>query len=147
MSSAWMNNPNFVFLIKLLLFGFPPNMSSLIKQKYWFKKLLRNKRVTQNPTRQQPPWCAAALENVPLTTWKLNDALLSHSGRKKQLLFEVRNLHRTSLRIIKRGQKNFVYRAWLCSDVRAAWFHLQWRLPCTPSGSGQSEPPGSAVRT
>lgn len=93
--SDWITK-TFRFLIKLSLFGFLPNIASLIKQKYWFKKLLRNRK--ENATRRETPRCAASLENMPLTTWKLNDALLSHSSREEQLPLEVCNLHRNTSR-------------------------------------------------
>lgn len=103
--------------------------------------------MSHNPTRKEMARCAAALQNMPLTTWKLNDALLSHSSRKEELSFEVCNLHRIPLRIDKHSQINFVYHERLYSDIRAAWFLLRWRLLCTPSGPGQSGPPGSAGGT
>lgn len=93
--SDWITK-TFLFLIKLSLFGFLPNIASLIKQKYWFKKKNRWEIKKRTQPEGETPRCAASLENMPLTTWKLNDALLSHSSGKEQLPLEVCNLHRNT---------------------------------------------------
>lgn len=69
------------------------------------KKSLRA-RVHHENTKRGTPQSNAVLQIYgPLTTGKLSDALLSHSSRKEKLLFEVWNLHGTSLRIIKHRQQ------------------------------------------